>query len=171
VVTETSHVWLADESDSDAIIETSEVIVDKIGYGNFQSFEYNLYQVNKSYGPIMFIGLFIGIVFFVSAGSFLYFRLYTDLDEDKEKFKNISKMGLTKKELKNVVNRQTALLFFAPIIVALVHGAVALTALSHMFEYNLVFESSLVLGSFALIQIVYFGIVRYFYTKQIQKEM
>jgi putative ABC transport system permease protein len=30
----------------------------------------------------------IGIVFFVSAGSFLYFRLYMDLDEDKQKFKS-----------------------------------------------------------------------------------
>lgn len=78
-------------------------------------------------------------------------------------------MGLTRKEMKKVVNRQTALLFFAPIMVALLHGSVALTALSHFFEYNLVYESTLVLGGFLFIQIVYFGIVRYFYTKQIQK--
>ncbi|MDQ0891808.1 hypothetical protein QFZ81_006896 [Paenibacillus sp. V4I9] len=35
---------------------------------------------------------------------------------------------MTETELKKVLNRQTAILFFAPIVVALVHGAVALTA-------------------------------------------
>jgi putative ABC transport system permease protein len=126
------------------------------------------YQINKAYGPIMFVGQFIGIVFFVSAGSFLYFRLYMDLDEDKQKFKAIAKMGLSEKELKKVLNRQTAILFFAPIIVALIHGAVALTALSHMFFYNLFTESAIVLSIFLAIQVIYFFIVRFFYTKQIK---
>src|SRR5690625_5893183 len=63
----------------------------------------------------MFVGLFIGIVFFVSAGSFLYFRLYMDLDDDKQKFSSIAKMGLTDRELGKVIHQQTAILFFAPI--------------------------------------------------------
>jgi putative ABC transport system permease protein len=134
----------------------------------FTSVDYEVYEINKGYGPILFVGLFIGIVFFVSAGSFLYFRLYTDLDEDKQKFQSIAKMGLTEGELKKVLNRQTAILFFAPIIIALIHGAVALTALSNMFQYNLFKESAIVLSIFFLIQVVYFFIVRFFYTKQIR---
>ena len=125
-------------------------------------------MVDKAYGPILFVGLFIGIVFFVSSGSFLYFRLYSDVDEDKQKFKSIAKMGLTTEELKKVISRQTMILFFAPIIVALLHGAVALTALSHLFEYNLVEEAVWVLGGFFIIQIIYFLFVRFFYTKQIK---
>lgn len=116
----------------------------------------------------MFVGLFIGIVFFVSAGSFLYFRLYTDLDDDKEKFLAISKIGLSVKEMNKIISKQMMLLFFAPIIVATIHGAVALTALSNMFGYNLFFESALVLGTFFIIQVIYFLIVRYFYTKQVK---
>ncbi|MBO1513672.1 ABC transporter permease [Metabacillus bambusae] len=134
----------------------------------YTSVDYEVYEINKQYGPILFVGLFIGIVFFVSSGSFLYFRLYTDLDEDKQKFQSIAKMGLTEGELKKVLNRQTALLFFAPIVIALIHGAVALTALSNMFQYNLFNESAIVLSIFFLIQVVYFFIVRFFYTKQIR---
>ncbi|WP_449354017.1 ABC transporter permease [Virgibacillus natechei] len=167
--TETTVAWMADNARNDILVQAGEDIFNEISGYNFSPIDYTIYQINKVYGPIMFIGLFIGIVFFVSAGSFLYFRLYTDLDDDKEKFRTIAKMGLTDSELKKVINRQTAILFFAPIVVALVHGAVALTALSHMFDYNLVQESALVLGSFAVIQIVYFGIVRYFYTKQIRE--
>ncbi|TFJ93510.1 ABC transporter permease [Lentibacillus salicampi] len=166
---ETTRVWAADEGQEDALVQAGEEIFDVIGGYNFAAIDYTIYQVNKVYGPILFIGLFIGIVFFVSAGSFLYFRLYTDLNQDKEKFRMIAKMGLTNKELKKVINRQTALLFFAPIVVALVHGAVALTALSHMFDYTLINESAMVLGTFTVIQIIYFLIVRHFYTKQIRR--
>lgn len=130
--------------------------------------EYEVFLLNQQYGPIMFVGLFIGVVFFVSAGSFLYFRLYMDVDGDKQKFKTIARMGLSESELEKVLNRQTAILFFAPIAVALIHGAVALTALSHLFFYDLLKESAIVLGVFLAIQIFYFFIVRFFYTKQIK---
>ncbi|MDE1455852.1 ABC transporter permease, partial [Bacillus paralicheniformis] len=81
----------------------------------FAAVDYEVYDISKGYGPVLFVGLFIGIVFFVSAGSFLYFRLYTDLDDDKQKFKSIAKMGLTDRELHKVLNRQIGILFFAPI--------------------------------------------------------
>lgn len=137
----------------------------------FYALEYLTSKTNDSFGPVMFIGFFVGIVFFVSAGSFLYFRLYSDLDEDKQKFKAISKLGLSDKELGRILNRQISLLFFAPIVVALVHGAVALTALSHMFQYSIFRESLLVLGLFFFIQVIYFFIVRLFYTRQIRSAL
>src|SRR5699024_10167147 len=127
------------------------------------------YDINAIWGPVMFVGLFIGIVFFVSAGSFLYFRLYTDLDDDKEKFAAISKTGLTAGEMNRVISKQMALLFFAPIVVAVIHGAVALTALSHLFNYNFVYAATLVLGGFLVIQIIYFIFVRFFYIRQVRK--
>lgn len=131
-----------------------------------------IYEGNIAYRALTDINLkidegeFVGIM--GPSGSFLYFRLYMDLDEDKQKFSSIAKMGLTVKELKKVLTRQTAILFFAPIIVALIHGAVALTALSNLFEFNIFKESVMVFGVFLIIQIIYFFIVRFFYTKQIQ---
>lgn len=150
------------------ILSASEKLTEELSPGEFYARDYDVYQLNKQYGLVLFVGLFIGIVFFVSAGSFLYFRLYADLDEDKQKFRSIAKMGLTEKELKKVLTRQTALLFFTPILVALIHGAVALTALSHFFYFDLTKISVLVLGVFLVIQIAYFYIVRFFYTKQVK---
>lgn len=163
--------WKVLRGTEDAQIEAGQIVYDN-GEETFMSFaaiDYLKHEILKVYGPILFIGLFIGLVFFVSAGSFLYFRLYSDIDEDKAKFKAISKIGLTHKEMKRVITSQTALLFFIPIIVAVIHGAVALTALAHMFDYNLMKESVMVLGSFTVIQIIYFFIVRYFYIKQIRE--
>ncbi|MCT1903581.1 ABC transporter permease [Oceanobacillus sojae] len=164
------YAW-QEKEDKEIPLGIAEDLDNKLSAEGVRIGQYEEYLINKMYGPILFVGLFIGIVFFVSAGSFLYFRLYSDLDEDKKKFQAITKMGLTEKELKKVLNRQTALLFFAPIAVALVHGAVALTALSHMFFYSLVKESAIVLGLFLIIQIVYFFIVRFYYIRQIKQAL
>ncbi|MFD1170137.1 ABC transporter permease [Oceanobacillus caeni] len=163
-----SIVWKTKDMTTDQVVEMGRRFDEQLSHKAFST-DYTIYEINKAYGPILFIGLFIGIVFFVSAGSFLYFRLFTDIDEEKRKFRSIAKIGLTQSELKKVVNKQIALLFFSPIVVALVHGAVALTALSHLFDYNLTIEASIVLGSFAFIQILYFLIVRFFYVKQVNK--
>ncbi|WP_251551682.1 ABC transporter permease [Neobacillus muris] len=164
---ESYHAWQVTDG-KENIVEASKKIAEMVSPGEFYAKDYSIYQLNKQYGLVLFVGLFIGIVFFVSAGSFLYFRLYADLEEDKQKFRSIAKIGLTEKELKKVLTRQTAILFFTPILVALIHGAVALTSLSHLFFYDLTKVSIAVLGVFLLIQIVYFAIVRFFYTKQVR---
>ena len=137
----------------------------------FRSLAYDWNEVNQGYGAILFVGLFIGAVFFVAAGSFLYFRLYSDLEDEKRKFSAIGKLGLTNKELSKILSVQLALLFFVPIIVAVIHGAVALTALQHMFNFSLVKESALVLGSFSVIQIVYFLFIRADYIRKIKRSI
>jgi putative ABC transport system permease protein len=161
------HVWQVTKGEKNTL-SASKKILEALPDYEFYSRDYMIHEVNKYYGLVLFVGLFIGIVFFVSAGSFLYFRLYADLDEDKQKFRSIAKIGLSEKELKTVLTKQTAILFFTPIVVALVHGAVALTALSHFFYYDITKVAVSVLGVFLLIQIVYFYIVRFFYTKQIK---
>ncbi|MGG3640084.1 ABC transporter permease [Bacillus gobiensis] len=165
------YAWQAESGNKQTVIEAGEILSKDLEPYQLKAKDYELYDINRQFGPVLFIGLFIGVVFFVSAGSFLYFRLYSDLDDDKQKFKAIAKMGLTENELKKVLNRQTAILFFAPIAVALIHGAIALTALSHAFQYDLFKESASVLGVFFAIQIIYFFVVRFFYTKQIQAEI
>ncbi|MFK4568117.1 FtsX-like permease family protein [Enterococcus sp. UD-01] len=126
-------------------------------------------SIINEFAPILLVGIFIGIVFFVSAGSFLYFRLYSDMDVDVEKFKMIYKMGLTKKELKKMIYQQVGILFFTPIIVSFIHGAVALTAMYHLFNTGMQLIGWQVLGVFILIQIVYYLIARIFYFKKVYR--
>ncbi|MCR8858624.1 ABC transporter permease [Bacillus pseudomycoides] len=140
-------------------------------YSRFSAAEYDQNQALQFAGPIFFVGFFIGIVFFVCAGSFLYFRLFSDLEEDYRLFDSIRKVGLTSGELAKVVTIRLGLLFFVPIGVATLHGAVALTALGQMFEYSLVKENAIVLSIFVGIQIVYFILIRSRYLKQLKERL
>lgn len=128
-----------------------------------------LNDVNQGFGQIYLSGLFIGAVFFVAAGSFLYLRLYSDLDQDTVQYRAISKLGLTEGELSKIVSTQIGLLFFVPIVVAAVHGAVALNSLQNTFGMNLVKESAIVLGLFLAIQIIYFIFIRANYVRKLKK--
>ncbi|MCS7464171.1 ABC transporter permease [Paenibacillus doosanensis] len=135
----------------------------------FISRAYAVHENNQSFGQILLTGLFIGAVFFVAAGSFLYFRLYADLPQDCVQYRAITKLGLTEGELSRIVSVQIGLLFFVPIVVAVVHGAVALNTLQNTFGVNLFKESALVLGAFTVIQIVYFLFIRAGYVKKLKE--
>ncbi|KJB87606.1 ABC transporter permease [Paenibacillus sp. E194] len=136
----------------------------------FQSRATSMSELNQGMGQILLTGLFVGVVFFVSAGSFLYFRLFSDLDNDIVQYRAISKLGLTEGELSKVVTTQIGLLFFVPIIVAIVHGAVALNTLQNLFpNVSILKEIILVLGTFFIIQVVYFLLIRANYVRKLKK--
>lgn len=123
----------------------------------------------------LFIGLFVGVLFFVAAASFLYFRLYTDLESDKRQYGAISKIGLSDRELSRIVTIQIALLFFVPILVAIVHSMVAFVSLQSLLKLMLIASvfkpTAIVLISFVVVQAIYFWIIRNRYLFHLKRSM
>ncbi len=128
-------------------------------------------QMMKLYSALLFVALLIGAVFFVAAGSFLYFRLYADLDYDTRLYLTIKKVGLTDKELSRIVTRQLALLFFVPIAVAFVHSAFAFSALQSFFTLSIAGQVSIVLAGFLVAQVLYFLFIRQRYLRNLRKSL
>lgn len=122
------------------------------------------YWCRQLANSMLFVGLFVGILFFATSGSFLYFRLYTDLERDKQQYSAIAKIGLSEQELAKIVTTQVALLFFLPIVVAMIHSAVAFVSLQYLlalaFVTSIVKPTAFVLGCFLLVQVVYFLLIR-----------
>ncbi len=123
------------------------------------------------YKMMLFVALLIGAVFFIAAGSFLYFRLYADLDYDRRQYLTITKVGLTDQELNKIVTQQLALLFFVPIVVAFVHSAFAFMALQSLYELSIAKEMVIVLASFFIAQFIYFYFIRYRYLRNLKKSL
>ncbi|PGU81921.1 FtsX-like permease family protein [Bacillus cereus] len=125
--------------------------------------------MKQSFGVASIMSVLIGIVFFTFAASFLYFRLYTDLERNQQQYKMIAKVGLSKPELKKIVTRQLALLFFLPIVIAITHSAVAFMALQKLANFSVLGSSVIVLVCFLVLQIIYFYFVRSQYLKKMYK--
>ncbi|MBL3199215.1 ABC transporter permease, partial [Klebsiella pneumoniae] len=46
----------------------------------------SLYKITSGSAAFFLIGTFLGVIFFIGAGSVLYFRMYTDLTNEQEKY-------------------------------------------------------------------------------------
>ncbi|KMP72570.1 ABC transporter permease [Bacillus wiedmannii] len=145
-----------------------EDIVDNEKY-TFSTLILTWIVMKQSFGLASIMSVLIGIVFFTFAASFLYFRLYTDLERNQQQYKMIAKVGLSKPELKKIVSRQLALLFFLPIAIAITHSTVAFMALQKLANFSVLGSSVVVLICFLVMQIIYFYFVRAQYLKKIYK--
>ncbi|MEN1936295.1 ABC transporter permease [Paenibacillus sp. 102] len=137
----------------------------------FEALTLQWLQAKQTNGLLLMASVLVGIVFFTFAASFIYFRLYTDLDRDQQQYKMISKMGLSKRELKGVVTKQLLIMFFLPIVVAVIHTAVAYTALQQLVDFSILNSSIIILISFVCIQILYFFMTRWRYLQKLYRTM
>ncbi|MED1594186.1 MULTISPECIES: FtsX-like permease family protein [Bacillus] len=146
----------------------NEHIVDNEKY-TFSTLILTWIVMRQGFGLASIMSVLIGIVFFTFAASFLYFRLYTDLERNQQQYKMIAKVGLSKPELKKIVSRQLTLLFFLPISIAITHSTVAFMALQKLANFSVLGSSVMVLICFLVLQIIYFYFVRSQYLKKMYK--
>ena len=121
----------------------------------------------STYAFFTLIGILVVAVFLLAAGSFVYFRLYTNLANDTMKFEVLRRIGLTDKEMKKLITRQLLPQFFLPWGLALLHSTVAFIMLQYILKdiYNLTIVRELIIAFcfFIVIQIVYFFLIRWRY--------
>lgn len=139
-------------------------------YNNFLK-AYILESTKIAYGVLLFSTIFIGLIFFVTTGSFLYNKCYMDIIEDKTKYKQLNKIGLTFKEIKKILNIEIGVLFLLPYIVAVVHFAFAISALKYSLGIEITVPALQVIGIMLIVQIIYFFIIRKNYLLEMKKSL
>ncbi|GMR67108.1 FtsX-like permease family protein [Bacillus sp. MN7755] len=130
-----------------------------------------LYQIQLSAASFFLIGTFLGVIFFIGAGSVLYFRMYTDLTNEQEKYITITKIGLTESEMKRSATIQLAILFFVPYIMASIHTIFATKMLQEIINLSLFTEVTVVLMIFGTIEIIFFLLIRSLYMQKLSQHI
>lgn len=78
------------------------------------------YNQNKQGTKILFyLLLFLGIFFFISVSTVLFLKLYSEIEIEKDKYRQIYKIGITDEEIKKIISKEFQILFFSGIIVAI----------------------------------------------------
>jgi putative ABC transport system permease protein len=141
-----------------------------IGYSSrFESYEARKQMTSLT----AMIALFVTGLFFIASGSMLYFRLFGEIDEDREKYRAMRRLGVSRSEIVNIITRQVLVFFFAPITIGAVHCGFAMKALSNVLSgmhwpYLGVFRYALwAIAGFAAIQVVYFLVARRAYVREV----
>ena len=116
----------------------------------------------------MLVGLFVAVLFLIAAGSLIYFKLFSELQQDKSEFTALMKMGMMKKEMSRIINVQMSTIFFLPFIVACLHASFALKALSDILRKNLVSVGLTVILIYFAFEVIYYLIMKLIYKSQIK---
>ncbi|WP_099157583.1 FtsX-like permease family protein [Virgibacillus ndiopensis] len=141
----------------------------EIAYPDSQP-EYYL-RMKEGLSYLFFFGIFISVLFFLAAGSILYFRMYQDMDKDLHHYHSIYRIGITDKEMKKIATRQLGFLFFIPFIVAVVHASFAFKALQNMIASSVILPSVMSVSVFFVIHLMNFIFIRNVYTAKLKKVM
>ncbi len=67
----------------------------------------------------LFVGVSISIIFLVASVSLIYFRLYTSLDREQQKYHALYKLGFSRQEMYQTIGRKVRWLLWAPFSIAL----------------------------------------------------
>ncbi|WP_298470686.1 ABC transporter permease [uncultured Psychrobacillus sp.] len=129
--------------------------------------------IRATFSLLLFTGLLVAAVLILAAGSFVYFKLYTDLERDKKQYDVLRRMGVTDRELVKIVNRQLIPQFFLPWGLAMIHSTFSFLFLQAFWvdlaAVSIAKEMLIVLIVFTIIQLSYFYLIRWRYIAHIQE--
>lgn len=92
----------------------------------------------NTYGGLFFLGIYLGIIFLMATVIIIYYKQISEGYEDKERFKIMQNVGLTKREVRKAIRSQVLTMFFMPLIISCVHIAFAFPMISKMLQlFNL----------------------------------
>lgn len=82
-------------------------------------------DIMSMYGSLLFIGMFLGTLFMVATVLIIYYKQISEGYEDRKRFEILQKVGMSKKEVKETIKSQILIIFFLPLITAIIHIMVA----------------------------------------------
>jgi ABC-type antimicrobial peptide transport system permease subunit len=71
---------------------------------------------------------FIGFLFLLSSGVVLYYKIVTDIDEEKDQIGMLKRIGLNNKECRSYLTTHLAILFFTPLLIGITLGTIYMHA-------------------------------------------
>ena len=121
----------------------------------------NYNSLKSGYSVFMFVTTIMGLLFFIAAGSVLFFKQYAEIGDAKQKFYKLFKLGITKKEAKKLISKELLLTFFSPMIFGTLMGYVFIYFMTYLVG------GDYVLGEFmqkaTIVILAYFVFQSFFY--------
>lgn len=109
-----------------------------------------------TYQVLTYIGIMLSVIFILSAGSLIYFRLLSNVRGSSPTYTNLYKIGLSINKIQEVQRKQFTILFFAPLLFAIVNTFFAVNMLSYLLATSIWKQTILISLVLLVIQILYF---------------
>ncbi len=119
----------------------------------------------RLYGCLLFVGAFFVGMFLIATILIIYYKQITEGYDDRERFRIMQKVGMTRQEVKKTISRQVVLVFFLPLVMAVIHISVAFPVFSRLLResfgmYNMPLFYATTIGSVLVFAAVYLLVYR-----------
>lgn len=121
------------------------------------------------YGVFFFLGIFFGILFLMATVLIIYYKQISEGYSDRDRFEVMRKVGMSQREVKQSIRSQVLSVFFLPLIVAVIHIAVAFKVITKLLSALNLTNVPLIFGSTVatvVVFAVFYGIVYGITTKE-----
>lgn len=122
--------------------------------------EYESYYADN--GSLLFIGIFLGSLFLMGTAMIIYYKQISEGYEDQKRFEIMQKVGLSRREVRRSVRRQILMVFFLPLLMAMLHITMAFPMIRRMLLLFGMTNTKLFIGCTAgtvLIFAVVYGLI------------
>lgn len=122
--------------------------------------EYESYYADN--GSLLFIGIFLGSLFLMGTAMIIYYKQISEGYEDQKRFEIMQKVGLNRREVRSSVRRQILMVFFLPLLMAMLHITMAFPMIRRMLLLFGMTNTKLFIGCTAgtvLIFAVVYGLI------------
>lgn len=92
--------------------------------------QYDSYYADN--GSLLFIGIFLGSLFLLGTAMIIYYKQISEGYEDQNRFEIMQKVGLSHREVKSSIRRQILMVFFLPLLMAMLHISMAFPLIRRM---------------------------------------
>ena len=127
------------------------------------------------YGGVFFIGMYLGSLFLMATVLISYYKQISEGFDDRERYQIMQKVGMSKREVKSSIRSQVLMVFFLPLVMAIIHMAVAfpvitkLLAVFYLKNTKLFFGCTAgTVGIFAVFYVIVFVITAKEYYKIVE---
>ena len=122
--------------------------------------EYESYYADN--GSLLFIGILLGSLFLMGTAMIIYYKQISEGYEDQKRFEIMQKVGLSRREVRSSVRRQILMVFFLPLLMAMLHITMAFPMIRRMLLLFGMTNTKLFIGCTAgtvLIFAVVYGLI------------
>ncbi|APC38937.1 FtsX-like permease family protein [Clostridium estertheticum] len=148
------------------LLNISKVIkMDKI-YPHIKEYTWDYYAIEIFH----FLGLIMSIIFIISTFSTIYFKILKDAFMDKEQYKILKKIGMSKVEVKRSVYVQVGISFILPGSVGILHSIIAMKMLEQIMNFSFNTQLIIAICLYSITMILFYFFISNNYVKMVYEE-
>jgi putative ABC transport system permease protein len=155
-----------EEASNQLILNISEAMPEGKVYPHISEYRWDYYAIEIFY----FLGLIMSMIFILSTFSTIYFKILKDAFMDREQYKTLKQIGMSKEKIRNSVYVQVAISFILPGSIGILHSIIAMKMLEQVMNFSFSLQIITSIAIYLITMILFYLFISNNYVKMVYED-